>query len=595
MKHLPPLYSDRADFPLIRQERGFYVDKTPLFRQLLATRGDNVAGTLPALLRSHLFLARPRRFGKSLLVSTLETWFQGLPPGHLANPSKETGNWSDLPAGWTSPGWLWKGLDGSKWHGLHGWHPVIRLDMSAVATAPPLHIQDALRDYLMRQIVSWEARGIPWGTPGYWRPSNNAFPDSILSALIEALYRYYNSRPVVLVDEYDAPITEHVGTDTDPAPVVTALRGLYRALKDDQGLIYGVFMTGITRFAKTNLFSALNNMLDLSEDADYGALCGFTEAEVDRNLSPYIDWLHELDSGFQDRDVRREWREFYNGYRFSPSPSAPRVYNPFTLLRGLDQVTGNADHRSLAAEGQWPSPWSETGHPGLLMRLAADTEYALPPGGGQGDPGLRPTISSDHDLNRPNHVNLMLETGYYTWRGGENGQSAVHVFPNEEVAQSWIYDILGVWRYAPERDGSVVDELRAALEQGDVPRFRDVLERFCFGFAHENLSSEASCRILLQALFRLMQGFTQSEKSNWGGRSDHEIQLGDAVYVFEVKFNQSVNAAWKQLVDRGYGREHAAKVSTVVGVALAFRREKGKRPIIECRHGSIAASRTADD
>ena len=590
MNSLPALHTSRADFPNIRRHREFYVDKTPLFRQLLATAGKgNSSGTRPGLRESHLFLARPRRFGKSLLVSTLETWFQGLPPGHDANPSGETGVRLNLPEAWTSPDWLWEGLDGALWHGTHGWHPVIRLDMSRVASADPADTRRALQRYLWRQVNLWGRRGVPWGTPDWVPPAPDDSPSDMLSDLMEALDQRFGQKPVVLVDEYDAPITKHIGTDRDSQPTVEELQDFYRVLKDDQGLLYGVFVTGITRFARAHLFSALNNMTDISDLPAYGALCGFTEAEVEHHLGPYMDILENLEPRFRDRDIRREWRDFYNGYRFSPQPRALRVYNPFTLLRGLNLVMLDEGCREQAAEGRWPSAWSESGHPGLLARLAADTRHPLPDAVRRSDGGRPPNPAPGRvNLTRPDYARLMLETGYYTWYGGADGQPATLNFPNREVAEAWVYDILDLWEHAPERDGHVVHALRACLEQGDVSGFRARLEDFVFGISHVNLQGEASFRTLLQALFMQMELPTQSEKSTLGGRADHEVRAGNRLYVFEVKYNRPVNEARNQIRDRQYGREHLGSGLDVIAVSLSFRRDLQTGPRLECRTENLA-------
>ncbi len=142
----------------------------------------------------------------------------------------------------------------------------------------------------------------------------------------------------------------------------------------------------------------------------------------------------------------------------------------------------------------------------------------------------------------------MLETGYYTWHGGTDSEPAYLDFPNREVAESWTYDILGLGELTPERDG----------------------------------------RVLMQALFRLMELPAQAEHSNWGGRADHLVHVGDRVYIFEVKFNRPVHEALRQIRDRGYGREHQDTNREVVAVGLAFHRTPGSPPRLECRTDNLA-------
>ena len=566
MNHLPALHASEASFVAIRQVGGLYVDKTGFFRHLLATvppRFDT--GSAPPLAHRHQFLARPRRFGKSLLINTLEAWFQGLPPGHAANPEGWTADLDGMPEGWTAPAWLWEGLDAEDWHGVHGWRPVVRLDLSRTSAPTPTETRNALQAYLWQVAGLWGRRSGNWTVSDRFGPPPDQPPASMLTALIEGLGEACGRRPVVLVDEYDAPIVKHIGTDRPLEPAVEELRDFFRVLKDDEGLLYGVFITGITRFARGHLFSAANNFADISDLPRYGALCGFTEEEVDLHLAPHRDELERLEPRLQGWNMLDEWREQYNGYRFAPYPGTPSVYNPFTLIRGLEHTFENEALRALAAKGRWPSAWSESGHPGLIARLAADTRQALPEADGrmpQPSPGLA-------DLNRPDPILLMLETGYYTWHGGANGKPAYLDFPNREVAESWTYDILGLGELAPERDGRVLTELRTHLKRGDVPGFAARLETFVFGFAHENLQGEASFRVLMQALFRLMELPTQAEHSNWGGRADHLVHVGDRVYIFEVKFNRPVHEALRQIRDRGYGREHQDTDREVIAVGLA--------------------------
>ena len=578
MQPLPALHASEASFAAIRRMAGFYVDKTGLFRDLLET--VPVPLSAPPLARRHQFLARPRRFGKTLLINTLEAWFQGLPPGHDANSTGETAVLDGMPAGWASPPWLWDGLAAESWHGVHGWHPVIRLDLSQLGSPDPAGTRAALRDYMEDMVRLWTARGAPWQAA--WPASLLASgPERILRNLIQRLGQAYGCRPVVLVDEYDAPITEHLGTEAVPTPAVDVLRRFFRVLKDDEGLLYGVFVTGITRFARHHLFSAANNFRDISDLPTYGALCGFTEAEVARDLAPYREALGELEPALRDRDIQADWRVLYNGYRFSRRPAAPRVYNPYTLIAGLTDVLDDPALCSEAAEGIWPAAWSGSGHPGLITRLAADTKQPLPAGGETeaSDSGLWP-------LTRPDYATLMLETGYYTWYGG--GRGAYLDFPNLEVAESWPRDILEMGMHASDLNAKLIPDLRACLADGDVDGFGRRLEAFAMGLAYENLHREESCRALLQALFMQMGVPTQSEKLNWGGRSDHEVHIGHRIYVFEVKYNAGELEALRQIRDRGYGREHLASGHTVTAVGLAFRRDLETGPCLKVAQADLA-------
>ena len=201
-----------------------------------------------------------------------------------------------------------------------------------------------------------------------------------------------------------------------------------------------------------------------------------------------------------------------------------------------------------------------------------------------GSPPCRPPVWVT--VNRPNYYQVMLDTGYYTWHGGEDGTVPYLGFPNLEVAESWAYDVLGLWEYDPGRDGSIVDGLAKCLEEDDLEAFGWQLENFVFGLAHQNLQGEPVYRTLLQSLIRQMGFPTQSEKSNWGGRSDHEVHVGDRVYVFEVKVDQSANTALRQIRERGYGREYLDGMQ-VTAVGLAFRKDLKEGPCLQVAHADL--------
>ena len=584
----PALHPGQAAFADIRREQEFYVDKTRHFRRLLDTGGAvGTAEYPPRLLNSHLFFARPRRFGKSLLIDTLEVWFQGLSPGHVANPEQETKDWAGLPEGWTCPSWLWDGLDAEDWHGHHGWHPVIRLDMARAAAPTPQGTWNGLQAYLNELIDLWEWLGVPWGDKGIPGHGYNDPPNKKLNNLITGLGRCYRKRPVVLVDEYDAPITNHMGSRQDIRPAVGALRDFYRTLKDDPGLLYGVFITGITTVAREHLFSSLNNLTDISEYPEYGDLCGFTEDETRQGLAPHRDALTAMEPRFREQDILGTWRNLYNGYRFSPYPDTPRMYNPFTLIQGMHGVLSTVRERQAAVEGNWPSAWAKSGHAGLTVRLAEDTHQSMP--GVVWEGGMPPLPAPElGDLSRPDYSRLMLDTGYYTWHGGKEGRSLHLNFPNREVAAAWTGDILGIWKHPLHKDNALIEDLHCCLRQGDVKGFCHRLESFTSKFAGENLQSESSFRTLLQALFLQMGEPTQSEKSSQGGRVDHELRIGKRMYVIEAKYNRPVNEALRQIRERPYGREHLDMDWDVTALALAYRRDLKSGPMLQCEARKLA-------
>ncbi len=586
MSTYPPLHPGLADFARIRRDRGLYVDKTVMFRDLLATIPPSVSGVVSALSNTHQFLVRPRRFGKSLLLSTLEAWFQGLPPERREQLDPQAPAFDGRRAGWTSPAWLWDGLDAEDWHGIHGWRPVVRLDMSRQTPDNPADMHRYLQRQMMQVVNLWMRRGVP--REAFWNPPlRDDKPGDILTALLETLGDHYGAAPVVLVDEYDAPITHYLGRAVDPAPVLDALRELYRVLKDDAGVLYGVLITGITRLAKPHLFSAANNFTDISEYPGLSALCGFTEGEVAADLRPHREALRALEPGFDETRMLDEWRKMYNGYRFTRYSGTGHVYNPFTLIHGLARTLSNGNARVDALRGVWPSAWSETAHPALAVRLATDIRQHRPPDmrAGQGAPLSPERLDS---LQRPDFTRLMQDAGYYTWYGGNGGREPYLDFPNREVAESWINDIMDLWaEHDRPSAAELLDDVRGFLYAGDVVGFARRLETFYSGLAHQNLDSEACFRAVLQTLCRLITDDVHAEKSTWGGRSDLEVGLGDRIYVMEIKHGGSAAEALRQIRDRPYGREHLPGNRQALAVGLAFRKDDDRGVHLDCRHRDL--------
>ena len=588
----PSLHPSEASFVNIRSRNSLYVDKTHHFRNLLETEGEDLL-IQPDLAVRHQLLLRPRRFGKTLLINTLEAWFQGLPPDTNPRGSSHDTTLPDCPDGWSFPSWLWDGLDAADWHGVHGWHPVVRLDMSRRTPNNPDDMEGSLQSQMMRLVNLWKRRGV--SQDAFWNtPHPNQQPGDILTDLLDALGDQYGAEPVVLVDEYDAPINHYLGRGVDPTSALDALRELYRVLKDDAGLLYGVFVTGITRIARQHLFSAANNFVDISADEPYATLCGFTEKEVDACLAPHRDALRDLEPAFDDDRILADWRDMYNGYRFARHPDTELVYNPFTLTNGLHDTLTNETGRWLALQGEWPSAWSATGHPGLAVRLAVDTRQALPSGVRAGLAHPNPEGSLDN-LQRPDFARLMQDTGYYTWHGGDDGHEPYLDFPNREVSESWWNDILNLWdEHERTHMEALEEDIRGSLAAGDLDEFKRLLKIFFSKFAHQNLDSESCFRALLQSVGMRASNDTQAEKSTQGGRSDLEVGVGNHVYVMEIKYCRpsesnadKVKEALEQIRSRTYGYEHLHGDRAAHAVAISFRKDDAEGVQMECLYQDL--------
>ena len=350
-RQLPPLHTGRSEFIEIRAQGSLYVDKTGFFRRLLETTPVK-SGGVPPLAHPFQFLARPRRFGKSLLVSTLEAWFQGIPPNSTVSTDDANNRpVVSQPQGWHHPDWLWQGLDSDEWHGVNGWHPVLRIDMSAVSGSSSAAIQGVLGLEMVHLAQGWARRGVPWET-GYLPPipQGNDDPAMALRSIIDGLYRHFRTTVVVVVDEYDAPLHRTEGADE----ALGVLNDFYTMLKASQRQLYLVFLTGISRFSRANPFSSLNNLVDWSDRPAAAALCGFTRNELETYFAPYLEWIEAETPELAGGQLMDGLCAHCNGIRFGPDPETPQVYNPFALLECLRLMEEpGVHHRAL--EGTFPN------------------------------------------------------------------------------------------------------------------------------------------------------------------------------------------------------------------------------------------------
>lgn len=562
--HLPPLHTSEASFVSIRRSQGLYVDKTGYLRDLLALGPKPLDGGSRSLRHKYQFLARPRRFGKSLLVSTLAAWFQGAPMVGWGTGGSDQRDWgSHLLA---ESKWLWEGLDGEGWHGAHGWHPVVHLTMSDLITNDANRLEQGLSHLMRRLARHWRGRGVPWGADGLVpEPGPGDIPELAFADILEGLHMCFGVQPVVLIDEYDAPLTQFIGQPEHLPPALAAMRSFYGVLKSAEHHLYGVFLTGISRFARVNLFSALNNLVDWSEHEACGALCGFSEQEVEACLAPYLDWLGEATPAFARGQLLQRLREHYNGYRFGRTPDFPSVYNPYSLLECMRLLESPVERRQ-AERGRWPNRWSDSGTPAFLIGLVQQGKAHLPE---DVEEWPRQTLSS-YRLDEPDYAALMVQTGYFTFRDG--GDLPLRLdFPNREVRETYAEDLLAICH--ANFNTPTLRQLHGALAEGDEAQWLEALHACFQPMAHQNLLAEASYRAVLQSLLIVMEMDQRGEDSSWGGDSDLVVQLAERVYVIEVKLNRNIQAARDQVERKGYAKPWFNGPRTIIGIYLNFRRD----------------------
>lgn len=538
---MPTLFVDPAnsDFVRLRRTNGLYVDKTAQIASFLATGGS-----------ASLF-TRPRRFGKSLMLSTIAVMYQG---------NREIFGGNDLRpelAVYPCDAWHWRT------------HPVLRLDMSEVHATGNDGIGYALADqvYVAADLLEVQGRF-------YFQRDN---PTISLQSLIQAVAAHWDAPLVILVDEYDAPILEHMH-QPQGATIRRQLADFYGVFKSQGCYIEKLVMTGVTRFAKTGLWSCLNQVQDWTDSREFHDLAGFTDWELDALWEQAAGFLPEVPEGGSDLTLSRTgWQEWYNGYRFAEGLDP--VYNPYAIVCSL--------HR-----GQLGAYWSESGHLGVVENLLQE-----PRGGPNRGHALSLYLTSPPPINdytlhlawldqltpgltpeqvllqwEPSQlVPLLYQTGYLTLTAGNHLAP-----PNREVA-AYLSQVLlkpGLEPVGLERALALQSRLLDALRQLDVPRvvenFNSLLRLLPHQRFHGNFP--AVCNLVLDLAVLLSRGQIQHrmEHSGLQGDADTVLSWDDVALVLEFKSGPSASslAGQLQMERKAYLRSLPETARLYLGLAL---------------------------
>ena len=512
---MQPLPLGRSTFSALRQRNEVYVDKTRLIYEL-------------ARFDAKVFLARPRRFGKSLLVSTFESLFahglrdfQGLAIEKI----------------WTDRG-----------------YPVVRLDFSSIKKFES-------RDQFHASLVDLLAAN--FSLVGF-----QYNPAGIVS--FEQQFRIWlRSLPdvslVVLVDEYDAPLTAHLDDKSVFDAVRDELNGFYQALKECEGCIRFFFMTGITKFSHTSIFSAFNNLTDISLNPQYGALLGWTQEEVESSFASHIEEAAKM-QGLSREEVRQGLKDNYDGFCFDEEASV-HVYCPWSVLNYLR-------YPRLGFANYW---YESGGKPTVLTQYL--TSHALPNPISYGELIQLPieAIRTSRSYNEISVNSLLFQAGYLTIRKVQNDDRVLLGYPNREVAVSMarLYsdELLRGHLIGGPDSPTIVDLLTSGSVEDVVDYFDLALNSI--DYLDYPITSEAICRAYLQILLigASMKPFIEVHTA--AGRSDLEVEAGDRRWVFEFKYTNDesqtprlLDEAVEQVKSRRYGMTpHGRKL---IRVALVF-------------------------
>ena len=472
-------------------------------------------------LSKYIFLSRPRRFGKSLLVSTLQAYYEGRKN-------------------------LFKGLFIETVEKEWTEYPVLRFDMSLGK-----HMEkEQLERYLLYILGDNEKR--------FGVISNSQDPNVRLKNLISSVYDKTGKKVVILIDEYDAPLLDVVH-EKETLPVLrNVMRNFYSPLKASDPYLEFVFLTGITKFSQLSIFSELNNLKNISMRTDYGGVCGITEDEMLTQMSDYIDHFAEAQQITREEAIEGLKLQ-YDGYHFTwPSPD---IYNPFSLLNAFQ------DH-------DYTNYWFGSGTPTYLIEMLR--KFNVVPskiGGGS----VQANTFDAPTENMKNIIPLLYQSGYITIKDYNPVSKNYKLdIPNNEIQAGLMESLLPnyVHEYADE-GSAMVGDMYEALYYEDLDEMFSLLQAYLLTVPYcDNANSEGHYQQLLYVIFSLFGRYVDVEVHTPTGRVDIVMKTAKALYIFELKLNMSAQAAINQIDLKDYSSKFALSGLPIVKVGINFDPER---------------------
>lgn len=510
----------KQNFRDIRENHYVYVDKTRYVWELTRT-------TMP------YFLSRPRRFGKSLFISTLYSFFSG---------EKE----------------LFKGLyieEKENARGDKAWtkYPIVYFSLSGGDYNSPIGLSDVL-SYVIKDCI--DKYGLDESTV-----MGQTLPVSFTN-LIKRLYEKTGQQVVVLVDEYDKPLlSTMISNPAQEEKNRQLYKGFFSVLKDMDGYLRFVFFTGVTKFSKVSIFSDLNQLKDISMHNDYAGICGITEEELQENFEPEIEYMAK-EQGISRTECLTRLAKMYDGYHFSRNGAG--VYNPFSLLCAFDA-------------GDFGSYWFESGTPDILIKKLQNSDMQLP----ELVDGVEATESEimNYRAEDDNPVPLFYQSGYLTIGSYDNEfRSYVLRFPNDEVKYGFLNSLLpGVLHRSGSESPRSLNRMITDLRKGDAESFLTRLISLFASIPYPEGKApqyEGEWSRQLYLILSLMGAYTSCEVHMATGRADCVVQTADYIYVFEFKLDAPIEEAMKQIDDRGYTIPYTADQRKLYKIGVVFSTEK---------------------
>ena len=490
-------------FESLRKDDYVYVDKTSLAYNLVQSG-------------KYYFLSRPRRFGKSLLLSTLKAYFEG--KRHL-----------------------FEGLGIMELE--HEWkeHPVLHLDLNTGDYTS----EEGLWAMFRRHIEQWEKQYVI-------TPTQDDLPSRFVNIInsIEDV--------VILVDEYDKPLLQTMEDTELQDRFRTILKSMYSVLKTCDAHLRFALLTGVSRFSHVSIFSDLNNLHDITLNDDYAAICGITEEELRITFAEYIAKM-AVKENTTDEDILAQLKAMYDGYHFSTS--LMDVYNPFSLLNAFFC-------------GEMRSFWYQTGTPTFLIKRLESNKAGIPD---LTEGKLETASLSDTDSVGDNWMALFFQTGYLTIKGYDRILKSYRLgFPNREVEEGFVKSLIPHYtRKNDQQTTSFIAGAYHALMGGDPEEFLYQMQSFLAGVPYELVRpNENWYQTVVYLLCRLLGFYTQAEYHTSRGRVDMVLQTADNIYIFEFKIDLPPAVGARQIVERDYALPFAADTRHLFRIAVSFSTEK---------------------
>lgn len=492
------------NFETLRQDGYYYIDKTEIIYRMVKTG-------------RYYFLSRPRRFGKSLLISTLEAYFQG---------KRE----------------VFEGLAIDKLEKDWIQYPVLHLDLNIAKYDQA----NDLDDILNRNLVAWEEL---YGSDPAERSLALRF-----AGVIDRAYKKTGQRVAILIDEYDKPLLQAISDPELQQKFRTTLKPFYGVLKSKDGCIKFALLTGVTKFGKVSVFSDLNNLMDISMDRRYIEVCGISEKEIHDNFE---EELHELASiqGITYDTVCTELKDHYDGYHFAANSVG--MYNPFSLLNTF-------------AKMEFGSYWFETGTPTYLVELLKKSHYDLYR---MAHEQTSSEVLNSVDPDSLNPIPVIYQSGYLTIKGYEKEFKIYQLgFPNKEVEEGFINYLLPFYTSVNAVDSAFeIQRFVQEIRKGEIDAFLSRLQSFFADTPYEQIRNlEVHYQNVLFIVFKLAGFYVKTEYHTSYGRIDLVLQTDRFIYVMEFKLNGTANEALRQIEDKQYALPFAADPRPLFKIGINF-------------------------